>query len=64
MSANNLLVILKPAKDRYEVWMKDAESGCFMGEPKKAKTLKTALRKAMKWLKEEDIEYGLRYVEW
>ena len=65
MSANNCLVIIHPLKSRWEVWMHDVESEeyLFMGKPKKAKTLQGAIRKALKWMTEEDVEYGIQNIE-
>jgi hypothetical protein len=63
MSANNYLSIIHVVKNRWEVWMMDAESGCFMGKPKKAKTLQGAIKKALKYLQEEDVEYGIQSIE-
>ncbi len=62
MSANNYLVILKPTKT-YEVWMRDADTGHFMGQPRKARTLKQALQVAQEWMSEELIEYGIRQID-
>ena len=62
MSANNYLVI-RGVKGGYEVWMRDADTGHFLGQPRKAKTLKQALQVAQEWMSEELIEYGIRQID-
>ena len=63
MSANNYLIILRPAKTKYEVWEVDADTAVTVAGPRQAKTLEEALKKAMKWIDEEEIEYGIKYIE-
>lgn len=63
MSANNYISILHPLKSQWEVWMQDAETDAFMGKPLKAKSLKQAIKKALEFMKNEEVEYGIRIID-
>lgn len=58
MSANNYILI---DRDKFEVSMRDADTGTLYGKPKKAENLEGAIDIAEEMEKEEIVEYGITF---